>query len=108
MDFAAARLNMVDNQLRTSRVLDEGLLDAFLAIPRERFVPVALHDAAYCDEDLPLGNGRMLMEPMILGRLLQEARIAPGDKVLDIGCASGYAAAIIARLANRVIVSSLV
>jgi protein-L-isoaspartate(D-aspartate) O-methyltransferase len=103
MDFAAARLNMVDSQLRTNRVLDQGLLDAFLAVPRERFVPVAFHDTAYVDEDLPLGNGRELMAPMILGRLLQEARVDRADKVLDIGCATGYAPAILARLVTEVV-----
>ncbi|MGH7074854.1 MAG: protein-L-isoaspartate O-methyltransferase family protein, partial [Stellaceae bacterium] len=103
MDFAAARLNMVDSQLRTNRVMDRRLLDAFLAIPRERFVPVAFHDAAYFDDDLPLGNGRMLLEPMILGRLLQEAEVRSEDKVLDIGCATGYAAAILSRLAKQVV-----
>jgi protein-L-isoaspartate(D-aspartate) O-methyltransferase len=99
MDFAVARLNMVEGQLRTNTVVDGALLDAFLMVPRERFVPVAFHDAAYFDDDLPLGNGRMLLEPMILARLLAAARIGATDKVLDIGCATGYATAIIARLA---------
>lgn len=103
MNFAAARLNMVDSQLRTNKVADAALLDAFLAVPRERFVPVAFHDAAYFDDDLPLGNGRSLMEPMILARMLNEARIDAGDKVLDIGCASGYGTAIIARIAASVV-----
>lgn len=103
MDFAAARLNMVDSQLRTNRVLDERLLDAFLAIPRERFVPVSFHDVAYIDDDIPLGHGRMLLEPMVLGRLLQEAQVGAEDRVLDIGCATGYATALLARLARAVI-----
>jgi protein-L-isoaspartate(D-aspartate) O-methyltransferase len=99
MDFAAARLNMVDSQLRPNRVADAVLLDAFLAVPRERFVPVAFHDAAYFDDDLPIGNGRMMLAPMVLARLLDVAQIGATDKVLDIGCATGYGTAIVARLA---------
>jgi len=103
MDFAAARLNMVESQLRTTKVVDRALLDAFLAVPRERFVPVALHESAYIDDDLPLGRGRALMEPMVFARLLQHAMVEPEDKVLDIGCASGYGAALLARLSNEVV-----
>ncbi|MGH6980330.1 MAG: protein-L-isoaspartate O-methyltransferase family protein [Stellaceae bacterium] len=102
MNFAAARLNMVDSQLRPNKVADQGLLSAFLAVPRERFVPSLFHEAAYSDDDLPLGGGRSLLEPMILGRLLETAAITPGDSVLDIVCASGYGTAIMARLAAHV------
>jgi protein-L-isoaspartate(D-aspartate) O-methyltransferase len=103
MDFVAARINMVESQLRTNKVADEAVLGAFLMVPRERFVPVAFHDAAYLDDDLPLGNGRALLEPMILARLLSAAKIRDTDKVLDIGCATGYGAAIIARIAGSVV-----
>jgi protein-L-isoaspartate(D-aspartate) O-methyltransferase len=103
MDFAAARINMVESQLRTNKVADEAVLDAFLMVPRERFVPVAFHDTAYLDDDLPLGNGRALLEPMVLARLLAAAKIRGTDKVLDIGCASGYSAAILARIAGSVV-----
>jgi protein-L-isoaspartate(D-aspartate) O-methyltransferase len=103
MDFAAARLNMVDNQLRTNRVRNAAVLGAFLAIPRERFVPVAYHDAAYFDDDLPLGRGRAMIAPMVLARMLEEAAIGSGDKVLDVGCASGYGTAVIARVAGEVV-----
>jgi len=103
MDFAAARRHMVDSQLRTNKVSDDGLLDAFLSVPRERFVPPILHEVAYFDEELPLGNGRALMEPLILARLLQVAAIMPEEKVLDIGCASGYGTAIMARLSQNVV-----
>jgi len=99
MDFAAARLNMVDSQLRPNKVADPTVLDAFLMVPRERFVPAAFHDAAYFDDELPLGNGRAMLAPMILARLMDAARIGPADKVLDIGCGSGYGVAIAARLA---------
>lgn len=103
MDFAAARVNMVESQLRTNKVMDEAVLDAFLMVPRERFVPVAFHEIAYLDDSVPLGNGRMLLEPMVLARLLEEAKIRGTDKVLDIGCASGYGTAVLARIAANVV-----
>jgi protein-L-isoaspartate(D-aspartate) O-methyltransferase len=103
MDFATARINMVESQLRTNKVVDEAVLDAFLMVPRERFVPVAFHTSAYVDDNLPLGNGREILAPMILGRLLDAARIRDSDKVLDIGCATGYGTAILARLAASVV-----
>jgi protein-L-isoaspartate(D-aspartate) O-methyltransferase len=101
-DYAAARRNMVDSQIRTNRVTDEALLSAMGEIPREIFVPRSLAGVAYLDEDLPLGGGRFLMEPMVLARLLQTAAIRPGDVVLDIGCGSGYSSAVASRLANTV------
>ena len=104
MDFAAARVNMVDSQLRTNQVLDEAVLDAFLMVPRERFVPVVFHDTAYVDEDLPLGGGRALLAPLTLARLLDAARVQATDRVLDIGGANGYGPAIVARIAAGVTV----
>ena len=103
MDYAAARLNMVEGQIRTNKVTDEAVIDAFLAIPRERFVPPALRGAAYVDEDIPLGGGRWLMEPMVLARLLQLAGIKREDTVLEVGCGTGYGTALLSRLARAVI-----
>ncbi|SMF14663.1 protein-L-isoaspartate(D-aspartate) O-methyltransferase [Tistlia consotensis] len=103
MDYATARLNMVESQLRTNRVFDAALLDAFEALPRERFVPEARRGFAYVDEDLPLGGGRYLMEPMVLGRLIQAAGIEPADSVLDVAGATGYGTALLARLAASVV-----
>jgi protein-L-isoaspartate(D-aspartate) O-methyltransferase len=103
IDYTAARLNMVDSQLRPNTVTDPALLEAFLAVPRERFVPPAAQRTAYVDERLPLGGGRWLMPPMVLARLLQLAQIGPDDLVLDIGCGSGYAAALLARVARQVV-----
>lgn len=102
-DFHSARLAMVDGQLRTNAVTDSRVLDAFSEVPRERFVPETLRGVACIDEDLPLGGGRWLIEPMVLARLLQFAQIASTDRVLVIGDPSGYAAAIVARLAGQVI-----
>jgi protein-L-isoaspartate(D-aspartate) O-methyltransferase len=103
VDYAAARLNMVEGQIRPNKVTDEAILAGFLELPRERFVPPALKGAAYVDEDLPLGHGRHLMEPMVLARLLQLAAIGPEDTVLEIGCGTGYATALLSRLARAVV-----
>jgi protein-L-isoaspartate(D-aspartate) O-methyltransferase len=102
-DYRAARLTMVETQLRTNKVTDEAVLDAFLTVPRERFVPEGLRGIAYVDDVVPLGGGRFVLPPMVLARLLQLAAIAPGDGVLEIGCATGYATALLARLAARVV-----
>jgi protein-L-isoaspartate(D-aspartate) O-methyltransferase len=103
IDSRAARLNMVESQLRTNKVTDEAVLAAFLAVPRERFVPPDLAGIAYVDDDVPLGGGRVLLEPMVLARLLQLAQLRAEDKVLEIGAATGYATALLARLAQRVV-----
>jgi protein-L-isoaspartate(D-aspartate) O-methyltransferase len=103
IDYHSARLNMVDSQVRPNKVSDPAILEAMLFVPRERFVPAELRGIAYVDEDIPLGGGRYLMEPMVLGRLLQVAAIAPDDVVLDVGCGSGYASAVMARLARKIV-----
>jgi protein-L-isoaspartate(D-aspartate) O-methyltransferase len=101
-DFAAARRQMVDAQLLPNRVTDARLVEAMGAVPRELFVPKALRGVAYVDEDLNVG-GRHIMEPMVFARLLQEARVRRTDAVLDVGCATGYSAAVLARLAGVVV-----
>lgn len=103
IDYHSARLNMVDSQIRPNKVSDPAIIEAMLSVPRERFVPASLRGIAYVDEDIPLGGGRYLMEPMVLGRLLQVAAIAPDDVVLDVGCGSGYASVVMARLARNVV-----
>jgi protein-L-isoaspartate(D-aspartate) O-methyltransferase len=103
MDYARARINMVENQLRPNRIDDRALLDAMLNVPRERFVPKALAGVAYADEDLRLPDGRYLIEPLALARLIQSARVDRDDVVLVLGCVTGYAAAVLARLAATVI-----
>ncbi len=103
IDYAAARLNMVEGQLRTNGVTDPVLLDAYLSVPRERFVPEALRGAAYVDKDVPLGNGRHLMEPLVLARLIMLAEIGAEARVLCVGSGTGYDAAILARLVRGVV-----
>jgi protein-L-isoaspartate(D-aspartate) O-methyltransferase len=103
MDYAAARLNMVESQVRTNKVTAPGIIDALLAVPRERFVPEKLRGVAYVDKDLPLGGARFLLEPMVLARLLQALQIKPTDRVLDVGAATGYSSAVLSRLARSVV-----
>lgn len=103
MDYSAARHSMVESQLRTNRVVDPALIAALEAVPREIFVPKQMAGGAYIDGAIPIGNRRALMEPMVFGRLLQSAEIKPTDVVLDIGCASGYSAAILSHVASTVV-----
>jgi len=102
-EYAAARLNMVESQIRTNRVTDRRIIDAFEAVARELFVGENKRGIAYIDEDLEVAPGRFLMEPMVLARLLQAAAPQPGDMALDIGCATGYSTAILARLVETVV-----
>jgi protein-L-isoaspartate(D-aspartate) O-methyltransferase len=108
-DFAAARRMMVDGQVRTSDVTDPRIIAAMLELPRERFVPQANADLAYLDFDVPAAEAergkpaRRLLKPMVLAKLVQAAAVAASDHVLDVGCASGYSSALLARLARSVI-----
>jgi protein-L-isoaspartate(D-aspartate) O-methyltransferase len=101
--FAAARAHMIESQIRPNKVTDERVLSAFAGIRRELFVPEHLRPVAYIDEDLPLGGGRYLMEPMIAARLLQAASVERTDTVLIIGSGTGYEAALTAVLARNVV-----
>jgi protein-L-isoaspartate(D-aspartate) O-methyltransferase len=109
IDFARRRLTMVDTQLRPNEVTDTRLIAAMSALPRERFVPERLRPFAYIDERLEVfpaidaAPARFLLAPMVLARLVQLAAVEPGDTVLDVGCATGYSTAILARLAREVI-----
>jgi len=94
---------MVEGQIRPNRVTDIALIVALGSVPREVFVPQEARSIAYVDEEIPVGNGRRLLEPMTLARMLQEAEISPRDVVLDIACATGYSTALLAQLANTVI-----
>ena len=102
-DFSAQRFNMVEAQVRTNDVMDVRIHDAMMAIPREKFVPVQRRAMAYSDTCVEIVPGRSLMDPRCFSKLLQLANIQPGAKVLDVGCASGYSAAVLARIAGKVI-----
>jgi protein-L-isoaspartate(D-aspartate) O-methyltransferase len=96
---------MVDGQVRTADVTDLRILSAMLEIPRERFVPPASAGLAYLDIDLPVGEGgiRRLLKPMVFAKLIQAADLPPDSRVLDVGCATGYGAAVLTRIAAQVV-----
>lgn len=102
-DYATARRNMVESQVRPNKVTDRRLIEAMAETPRELFLPDAMRSIAYVDEDIDLGDGRVLMAPMVLARLLQAANVQSTDVALDIGCATGYSTAILARLCDTVV-----
>lgn len=103
IDFERARKVMVDNQLRTGGITDRRLLAAMGEIPREKFVPALRHAIAYIDEAQPLNATRKLGAPLPFARLVQLAAIEHTDHVLDVGCGTGYSAAVIAQLAASVV-----
>jgi protein-L-isoaspartate(D-aspartate) O-methyltransferase len=108
IDFATARRMMVDGQVRTSDVTDLRLVAAMLEVPRERFVPESKAGLAYLDFDIAVtpeagGEARHLLKPMVLAKLLEAADVQDTDDVLDVGCATGYSAAVLARLAHSVV-----
>lgn len=102
MDYAAARRKMAENQIRTNRITDPLVVAALSELPREDFLPDSLKGIAYVDEDIPLGGGRVLMEPLVTALILEFAEISPTDIVLEVGCGVGYTAAAAARLASAV------
>ena len=103
IDFALARRNMVDSQLRTNKVTDPRLLSAMGAVPREAFVPSGRRSVAYSDEAVSIGNGRSLPAPMVAGRLYQLAEPGPNDLVLLVGAGTGYGAAVLGRMVSAVV-----
>jgi protein-L-isoaspartate(D-aspartate) O-methyltransferase len=102
-DAANARRLMVEGQVRTADVTDADLLDAMLTLPRERFLPPPLAPLAYLDGDIPIAKDRALLRPMVLAKLIQAAQVSPTDRVLDVGCATGYSSAVLAALAGSVV-----
>jgi protein-L-isoaspartate(D-aspartate) O-methyltransferase len=101
-DFAALRRRMVAEQLTPNGVADPRVLEAMANVPREAFVPERLRDQAYADGPLPIGEGQTISQPLIVALMAEAAELRPTDKALDIGTGSGYAAAVLARLAGRV------
>lgn len=101
--YEAARLKMTENQLRPNKVTDERVIEAFLRLRREVFVPERMRGVAYVDDDLPLGSGRFLMQPMVAARLLQALDPRPRETALVVGAGPGYEAALLALLARNVV-----
>ena len=102
-DFAAEREAMVERQLKRRGISEPEILDAFRAVPREAFVRGALVDQAYGDRPLPIEAGQTISQPYIVALMIQAAGIGLRDKVLEVGAGSGYAAAVISRIAGQVI-----
>jgi protein-L-isoaspartate(D-aspartate) O-methyltransferase len=102
MDFARARIFMVDGQLRPNQVQDPRILSAFGDLPREAFLPADLAPRAHADADVPLPGGRVLMQPMVMARLFQLAELRRGDRTLLLGAGCGYGAAVLAAMGYKV------
>ncbi len=103
MNFKDMRIAMVEGQLSPNGITDEDVLKAFLMTPRELFLPQEYKHTCYRDEDIHLPNGRSVLDPLTLAKLISGASIDPEDVVLCIGDISGYAAAIVAELASTVV-----
>lgn len=108
VDYALQRLNMVESQVRPNGITDPRIIEAMFSVPRERFVPEGRRSLAYMDEDLAIGTmpdgaRRYLIQPMVLGRLLQLAAPRADEILLDIGCGTGYSSAVAASLVESVI-----
>ena len=102
-DFTVEREAMVERQLKRRGIREREILDAFLAVPREEFVGDAHLHLAYGDHPLPIEAGQTISQPYIVALMIQAAAIKPGDTVLEVGAGSGYAAAVISRIAGKVI-----
>lgn len=103
IDFATRRRMMVDTQVRPSDVTKFPIIDAMLSVQRENFVPAAKREAAYVGENLGLGDGRVLLEPRTLAKMLDVLNIGGSELVLDVGSALGYSSAVIAYMAEAVV-----
>lgn len=100
--FAEARRRMVDSQIRPNRVIDPRIVAAMRRLPRERFLPAQLSALAYADEDVPLGHGRTMIQPMAIARLVQLAAPLQGERALVVAAGTGYGAALLAACGPRV------
>jgi protein-L-isoaspartate(D-aspartate) O-methyltransferase len=103
VDYDTARNMMVDSQVRPNKVNDTRILAAMRSLPRERFVPQQFAAVAYADADIALGQGRVMLQPMVIARLVQLAAIRGGEQVLVVGAGAGYGAALLAMLGAKVI-----
>jgi protein-L-isoaspartate(D-aspartate) O-methyltransferase len=102
-DFTDEREAMVERQLRRRGIVEQPILEAFRAVPREAFVDNAHSHLAYGDHPLPIEAGQTISQPYIVALMIQAAEVGPADRVLEVGAGSGYAAAIISRIAERVV-----
>lgn len=97
-----ARFNMIEQQIRTWEVLDEDITDLLSVIPRETFVPQHLQNLAYADTTLPIGEGQIMLSPKTQARIVQNLRIQKHERILEIGCGTGYSTALLAHRGRTV------
>ena len=102
-DFVRLRERMVERQIAARGIRDPKLLEALRQVPREEFVSPGYGSEAYGDHPLPIESGQTISQPYIVALMIEAANIAPGDRVLEVGAGSGYAAAVISRVAKEVI-----
>jgi protein-L-isoaspartate(D-aspartate) O-methyltransferase len=102
MNIEFARQQMVDQQIRTTDVMDATVQKVFRSVPREQFVATGFEALAFADTELPIGHGQFMMTPVVEGRALQALAVQPRDNVLEIGTGSGFLTACLARLSNTV------
>ncbi len=102
LNFEKARFNMVEQQVRPWEVLDQRVLDLMLKVPREDYVLPEHRALAFCDMELPLGHGQVMLPPRLAARMVQALRIQPEDSVLEVGTGSGYVTALLAALGGQV------
>lgn len=102
-DFAALRESMIERQIRGRGIARRAVLEAFRQVPREAFVPEHLRQAAYEDGPLPIGEAQTISQPYIVALMIDAAGVSPGDRVLEVGAGSGYAAALLGHIAGEVV-----
>ena len=103
IDYRPGRLKMVEQQIARRGISDQAVLDAMRAVPREEFVPQPMRDYAYEDTAVPLAHGQTVSQPYIVALMAEAAELKPDSKVLEIGTGSGYAAAVLAEIAGRIV-----
>ncbi|MGM0555990.1 MAG: protein-L-isoaspartate(D-aspartate) O-methyltransferase [Myxococcota bacterium] len=101
-DLAERRRRMVQNQIEARGITDKRVLEAMRSVPREQFVPAEMRERAYTDGPLPIGTGQTISQPYIVALMAEALELEPGDRVLEVGTGSGYAAAVLGELAEQV------
>ncbi len=102
MNLEKARFNMIEQQVKPWKVFDENLLGAMATIPREKFIPSSHQSLAYADIQIPIGHHQLMLAPREIARLIQALSLTGEEKVLDLGCGSGYACALLSRMAKQI------
>src|SRR5690242_1579543 len=102
LDFGANRERMVSRQIQRRGVSNADVIRAMRSVPREAFVPETMREFAYEDTPLPIEAGQTISQPFVVAAMIEAAEVSPGETVLEIGAGSGYAAALLSRIAASV------